>query len=803
MSNRLTFSLITLLALGLIFTNSVFADTAVPSAPTGLSASAVSPTKVNLFWTAPSGFTVTGYKIDYKAGNSNYATLVTTSTADTSYAHTGLTTGTAYSYKVYAINSIGTSLASSEITITPTSSSVGALPGSPTNLVATPYSTTQSSLSWTAPSSNGGYPITGYRIEYRVGGGTYNDLTPNTGNSATTYSHTGLTAGQIYVYRVYAITSFGASANPSVETLLKMPSSANPPSAPTLLSATAISPTQVNLSWNAPSNTGFQITGYKIDVKKSSASYTTLVANTGNTTTTYHHTALVTGTTYSYKVYAINSIGPSPASPEASATPTASSTSAVPSSPTGLSATPASGTQINLSWSAPSNNGGSAITGYKIEYKVGSAAYSVLVANTGNTATNYSHTLLTTGQTYVYRVSAINSIGASNPSSEISATPTASSTASTTKSVPGAPTGLVATPVSGSQVNLSWSAPANNGGSAITGYKIESKKGGDSYSVLVQNTGSVITTYSHIGVITSNVYYYRVSAINSIGTSSPSGEASATPKDTDRPTLTATATSPTSVYLSWTTPSQTYHQSISGFKVEEKQGTSYKVIKDNVGPVSGYEVTNVVTGKSHTYVASAVFSVGASPRSNEATVTPTSTSVTPPGFSTTPTPIQTTSANNDPNAILKSQQDEMQRKAQEAMDAMIKQSGKVDSDKAKAAREAAQKANDLANKNATDAIKKRVAESQAKKKMPTTVPTPTTSAKLANSTKSKPRTVEEARQIAEELKQKALAQQDTKDTSKQKEDQRDKALKAMEAEKAAVWEKAKKALEAAKATPKK
>ena len=78
-----------------------------------------------------------------------------------------------------------------------------------------------------------------------------------------------------------------------------------------------------------------------------------------------------------------------------------------------------------------------------------------------------------------------------------------------------------------------------------------------------------------------------------------------------------------------------------------------------------------------------------------------------------------------------------------------------------------------------------------------------TSVKLVNSTKYKPKTVEEARQLAEQAKQKALAQQDSPDSAKQKQSQKDKARQQMEAEKAAAWDKAKKALESMKNNPKK
>ena len=94
---------------------------------------------------------------------------------------------------------------------------------------------------------------------------------------------------------------------------------------------------------------------------------------------------------------------------------------------------------------------------------------------------------------------------------------------------PQSPTGLTASAVSSSQINLSWSAPSSNGGSPITGYKVErSIDGGSTWSTLVANTGSASTTYSDTGLQASTSYWYRVSAINSAGTGSPSNTATAT-----------------------------------------------------------------------------------------------------------------------------------------------------------------------------------------------------------------------------------------------------------------------------------
>ncbi|QLH08830.1 hypothetical protein DSQ19_04450 [Candidatus Nitrosotenuis sp. DW1] len=621
----------------------------VPDAPSGLTVTAVSPTQINLFWSTPNDgqSSITGYKIEYRVGSGSYSVLVSnTASTSTTYSHTGLTTDQTYTYHVYAINSIGTSASSSEVSATPTSTSSGTNPGAPTGLTAVPASPTQVNLSWSAPSNNGGYQITGYRIEYRVGSSSYTTLVSNTGSLSTAYSHTGLTTGQVYIYRVFTITSFGTSVQPSTEAVAQPQSSSalTVPGAPTGLTAVPVSPTQVNLSWTTPSNNGGSaISGYKIESKSGSGSYSVLVSNTASTSTIYSHTGLVTGTVYTYKVSAVNSIGTGTTSSEVSATPTSSSSATVPSAPTSLIATSVSSTQNNLSWSAPSNNGGYQITGYKIEYRIGSGSYSVLVSNTASTSTAYSHTGLSAGQTYVYRVSAINSIGTSSASAESSTTPSSSNT-------PSAPTGFTAVTASPTQVNLSWSPPSNNGGSAITGYKIEVKKGTGSYETLVANTASTATSFIHTGLTKGTIYYYRVSAINSVGTG-PSSDASATPKETTAPALTAIAVSPTSITLSWVPPSQTYKQQITGYKIDEKIGPdAYKTISENTGStVTTYSITGLTTGKPHTYVVSAFFTLGASPFSNEASATPLSTSappqsqsnVNPPG---TPTGLAATSA---------------------------------------------------------------------------------------------------------------------------------------------------------------
>ena len=210
-----------------------------------------------------------------------------------------------------------------------------------------------------------------------------------------------------------------------------------------------------------------------------------------------------------------------------------------PGAPTGLAATANGPSQIDLAWTAPATTGGSAITGYKIEVSPDGSSWSDLVADTASTDTAYAHVGLDPATTRHYRVSAINANGTGVPSNVDSAT--------TGTTVPGAPTGLTATASGTTAINLSWSAPASTGGSAITGYKIEvSPNGTSGWTDQVANTNSTATTYAHTGLAAGDTRHYRVSAINANGTGVPSNVDSATTASTNTaamgaPTITGTA----------------------------------------------------------------------------------------------------------------------------------------------------------------------------------------------------------------------------------------------------------------------
>jgi hypothetical protein len=199
------------------------------------------------------------------------------------------------------------------------------------------------------------------------------------------------------------------------------------PTAPQSLAATAGSGS-VSLSWAAPaSNGGAAITGYNVYRGTSAGGESATPVATNVMTTSFTDTALTNGTTYYYTVAAVNSVGTSPQSNEASATPVAVQAT-VPSAPQSLAAVAGNGS-VSLSWSAPASDGGSAITGYNVYRGTTAGGESTTPLASNVSGTSFTDTGLVNGTTYFYTVAAVNAVGVSPQSAEVSATPQTPATA--------------------------------------------------------------------------------------------------------------------------------------------------------------------------------------------------------------------------------------------------------------------------------------------------------------------------------------------------------------------------------------
>ena len=486
-------------------------------------------------------------------------------------------------------------------------------------------------LKWTAPGEDdtGGADITGYKIEYSdseeaeagVPANSWRNLVANTGNVKLTYTDDGSVAnldeGDKRWYRVSAINSAGAGMPSDPIQSAAIPAEAKiATSAPTGLTARAMGPTQINLSWTAPTDTsGDEITGYMIeysdlDAEDAWGNWNPLKTNTGNDKTTYtddgpSNETVVAGLSAEdsrqYRVKAIivtteDGALTSPSSNVAAATTAEATVPGKPNMPMLTVPTLPTGAQtITVTWVEPTNTGGDAIAGYRIERSESMSTWPAkpLVPDTSKLDNNpippaptLSYTDITVPKAntrWYYRVSAINPEGVGEPSD-------AAFGSTRPAAIPGAPSDLTAWEEGPTRIVLNWKAPAMTGGE-VTGYKIEYSNDptfDTPAAVLVANTMSAVTTYTDNGSVAElkagDTRYYQVLTINSADTSAgrsdPASAISGTVALQPPTRLTATNTGQKSITLNWAAPS-------SG-----APRTGYMVERSKDGRIGWEEVTD-------------------------------------------------------------------------------------------------------------------------------------------------------------------------------------------------------------------
>ncbi len=393
-------------------------DTQPPTAPSNLTATAVSGSQINLSWTASTdNVGVTQYLVERCQGTGCNSFAQIGTTAGTTYNDTGLTANTSYSYRVRATDAAGNLSPYSNVASATTQNLDTQPPTAPSNLAATAASSSQINLSWTASTDNVG--VTGYLVERCQGAGC-NSFAQIGTTAGTTYNDTGLTANTSYSYRVRATDAAGnLSPYSNVASATTQNPDTQPPTAPSNLTATAVSSSQINLSWTA-STDNVGVTEYLVE--RCQGAGCNNFAQIGTTTgTTYNDTGLTANTSYSYRVRATDAAGNlSPYSNVSSAT-TQTQDTQPPTAPTNLTATAISGSQINLSWTASTDNVG--VTGYLIErcQGVGCSNWARLLTVPG---TSYGDTGLIPNTSYSYQVKATDAAGNFSPYSNIATTTT-------------------------------------------------------------------------------------------------------------------------------------------------------------------------------------------------------------------------------------------------------------------------------------------------------------------------------------------------------------------------------------------
>ncbi|HVL88359.1 MAG TPA: fibronectin type III domain-containing protein [Candidatus Thermoplasmatota archaeon] len=286
-----------------------------------------------------------------------------------------------------------------------------------------------------------------------------------------------------------------------------------------------------------------------------------------------------------------------------------------PTSPRDLSAA-ADYNKVLLSWTEPADDGASAIHSYHVHRATGSGGFA-RVASVAASQRSYTDNDVVAGTSYRYRVSAENGVGEGPASAEASATPLA-------PTPPSAPRNPQATP-GNEKITLSWNAPAANGGSAVSSYRIYRAEANQPLAFLTSVPASP-RSYVDAGVVVGTTYVYQVSAVNAVGEGPRSAEVSAAALPLSAPSAPRNLVALggyQNVTLTWFAPASDGGSPVQSYHVYRvAAGGSLQRVATKDGDARSHVVAGLVNGQSYTFVVSAQNGVGEGPASDPASATP-------------------------------------------------------------------------------------------------------------------------------------------------------------------------------------
>ena len=534
------------------------------AAPTGL-VKTIGDGKVNLTWSAPAGAVVTGYTVKRSLSSTMSSPVSFDAGTSLIYTDTAVANNILYYYVVVANNTTGFSSDSSQISAQPIQT--------PT-ITSAVSGTTSATLTWT-PSAG----ATSYTL--RFGTTVAMSSTPVTLIPGTTYTKTGLLNNTVYYFAVEAVNATGTGEDSNQV-------SAKPIAAPTGVTAVGGTSKAV-ISWTAVAGA----TSYT--VKRGTANggpYMPLPAGTNTTTISFADTdALSNGMPYYYVVVASNATGFSSDSAQVTATPMAI--------PANFAVMPGSA-KVTLTWT--NSPGATSYTVTRTNTMTPPPATATFAYNTSSSP--YIDSTALNGATYWYSVVAKNTVGTSDATAQLPASPVA---------VPAAPTGLIATP-GDAQVSLVWNA--STGASSYTVSR--STTNGSGYMPIFAATDIATTAYLDIGLTNGLTYYYVVTAKNGSGASGYSAQASATPNPIPMAPLNLTAIPGNAkITLSWATST-----GATGYSLQRSLTSNGITTTIAVGNVTSYVNSGLTNGQAYFYVVVATNPSGTSPKSNKVSATP-------------------------------------------------------------------------------------------------------------------------------------------------------------------------------------
>ena len=498
--------------------------------------------RVTVLWTAPDNAVtdppITGYEVSYvvrdgggqllgtqtSSSSGTAPQTIATSSGELSAIIENLENGVTILVTVAATNSAGTGPLSVPVEATPESNAPIYPPSRPYHPFIDAAGESFLDFSWRPPVSDGGSPILSYTViaERQIFGAIFGYAEFFTfPNLPSLFTLSGrlrvriepLLNGFLYRLRVRAENSVGGSEF-SLPPAFGQPVAA--PSPPIDLRAQPGN-SEAILTWDSPGNDGGrEIDSYIVQFSgggvTSQVRFSPSVVQVDSNTFVARISPLLNGVTYTFVVFAVNSIGTSLPSNSAKAQPFG----VPPSPPLNLRAVSTGDSFVQLEWDRPLSDGGYPLQAYRISIFLGNELYRTDTVPFGIEGATISQTVrgLINEEQYQFGVQAVNLVGASASSNIIAATPTA-------RTVPGPPRNLSAEPGI-EDVRLSWDAPEDDGGARVTQYRIIVTNAdlGESFNIAVVGPIAVLPRISvSLGPrLQAGVRYaFEVRAVNTLG----------------------------------------------------------------------------------------------------------------------------------------------------------------------------------------------------------------------------------------------------------------------------------------------
>ncbi len=536
---------------------------------------------VNLTWISPEndgGIMLIGFRLHKFEGGSSDPEIFNIDPYVNTYTDEEVDNGINYRYYLTAFNAVGESLPSIEVNATPKNRPSSVLnfqiSSGPGFII----------LQWSPPEYDGGSTVTNYTI-FRAVGSSNIDTYVTLSSHQLQFNDTSVEDGVVHRYKIIALNSEGSS-DPSEE-ISAIPT--GHPSVPRNLEVMTYS-NSVKLSWEMPlKDGGTPILGYRI-YRSDKDEIWNNIQDVEAFDMSFADDTVSKGTTYYYRITAFNAVGESNPTQSVNASPLGK-----PGSPMDFDVKP--GDEIvKLSWVMPHNQGGTPVTEFKI-FRSNLSSEMGFYARVTSSKLVYTDGMVTNGETYYYKVTAVNIVGEGSFTEIKSARP---------RGRPSYPINIRIVAGDG-YVNISWSQPVNDGGDHITQVRLH--RGTDPNSTIpIYSSANLQGLYRDSTVENGVTYYYSMTAQNSLGESDNSPQISKMPFG--KPTIPLNVKvyeGRESIKLTWLAPEDNGGLDITGYKIYRTFAKGSRVILGEVEPDTyEYIDRNVESGLNYHYQISAV-----------------------------------------------------------------------------------------------------------------------------------------------------------------------------------------------------